>query len=156
MDNEKTDQLYERFSHFYRERSAPLASSKMAWGFQCEDGWYKILYDMSKKITKLSSVGLLAPAAVEVARWPDGTLRVEVRNLTPPVADIITSAREQSRLTCEYCSYSPAFVREDGRATKGHVVCGRCIKKLEGPGKAKKQKRRKKPLRPPDTIIVKR
>jgi len=156
MDKQKTDQLYERFSHLYRERSAPLASSKMAWGFQCEDGWYKILYDMSKKITKLSSVGLLAPAASEVARWPDGTLRVEVRNLTPPVADIITSAREQSRLTCEYCSYSPAFVREDGRVTKGHVVCGRCIKKLEGPRKAKKPKRRKKPLRPPDTIIIKR
>ncbi len=156
MNSHKTNELYEKFPHLYRERTAPLDSSQMPWGFQCEDGWYKILYDMSKKITKLSSVGLLAPAASEVARWPDGTLRVEVRNLTPAVADIITSAREQSRLTCEYCSYSPAFVREGGRATKGHVVCGRCMKKLERPRKAKKPKRRKKPLRPPDTIIVKR
>ena len=156
MDKEKTNQLYERFSHLYRERRAPLDSSKMGWGFQCEDGWYKILYDMSKKIDKISSEGDFAPAITEVARNKDGTLHVEARNTSPPVADIIVAAREQSRLTCEYCSYSPAHARASGRQTAGHIVCGRCVKRLEGGTKPGTARRRTKPLRPADTIIVKR
>jgi hypothetical protein len=156
MDKEKTNQLYERFSHLYRERTAPLDSSQMPWGFQCEDGWYKILFDMSKKIEKISSEGEFAPAISLVSKHEDGTLHVAVRNITPPVADIVMRATEQSRLTCEYCSYSPAHARTSGRQTAGHIVCGRCVKRLEGGTKPGTARRRTKPLRPPDTIIVKR
>ena len=61
MDSQKTNELYEKFPHLYRERTAPLESSKMGWGFQCEDGWYKIIYEMSKKINKASVEGEFAP-----------------------------------------------------------------------------------------------
>ena len=54
MDSQKTNELYEKFPHLYRERTAPLESSGMGWGFQCENGWYKIIYEMSKKIDKIS------------------------------------------------------------------------------------------------------
>ena len=156
MDKQKTDQLYERFSHLYRERSAPLESSMMGWGFQCEDGWYKILYDMSKKIDKISKGGEFAPAISQVSKHEDGTLYVAVSNITPPVADIVTRATEQSRLTCELCSYSPAFLRTAASNLEGHIACGRCVAKVGGKTKGKKAKRNRKPLRPPDTIIIKR
>ena len=97
MDSHKTNNLYERFAHLYRERNAPLESSKMPWGFQCENGWYKIIYEMSKKIEKLSSDSPHDCAITEVSRNEDGTLHVEARNLTPPIQDIIATAREQSR-----------------------------------------------------------
>jgi len=156
MDSHKTNELYERFPHLYRERTAPLESSKMAWGFQCEDGWYKIIYEMSKKIEKLSGDGEHAPAVTEVAKNEDGTLYVGARNLTPPVADIITAAREQSRLTCELCSYSPARLRGVANNLEGHIACGRCMSKHASPIKEKRSKRRKKSLRAPDTIVIKR
>jgi hypothetical protein len=128
----------------------------MGWGFQCEDGWYKIIYEMSKKIQKISKEGEFAPAITEVSKNEDGTLRVEARNLIPPVADIITAAQEQSRLTCELCSYSPAFMRGVASNLEGHIACGRCVEKATPPHKGKASKRRKKPLRPPDTIVIKR
>jgi len=156
MNKQNTDTLYERFPHLYRERNAPLKNSKMAWGFQCEDGWYKILYDMSKRITKISNDTDHAAAITEIDRHEDGTLKIEIRNLSPSVDMVVTRAREQSRLTCEYCSYSPAHIRTNGRHTKGHITCGRCVKRLEGSTKPGSARRRKKPLRPPDTIIVKR
>jgi len=156
MDSQKTNELYEKFPHLYRERTAPLESSKMAWGFQCEDGWYKILYDMSKRITKISNDNDHAAAITEISRHEDGTLKIVLRNPSPHVDTIVTGTREQSRLTCEYCSYSPAHIRSNGRQTKGHVTCGRCVKRLEGSTKPGSARRRKKPLRPPDTIIVKR
>jgi hypothetical protein len=156
MDSQKTNELYEKFPHLYRERTAPLESSKMGWGFQCEDGWYKIIYEMSKKINKTSVEGEFAPAITEVSRNKDGTLYVEARNLTPPVADIITTATEQSRLTCEFCAYTPAFLRTSKGPHEGHIACGRCLRKAAPATKGKAPKRRTKPRRAPDTIVVKR
>ena len=156
MDSQKTNELYEKFPHLYRERAAPLESSKMGWGFQCEDGWYKIIYEMSKKISKTSVEGEFAPAITEVSRNKDGTLYVEARNLTPPVADIITTATEQSRLTCEFCAYTPAFLRTSKGPHRGHIACGRCLRKSTPAPKGKTVKAKRKPRRAPDTIVVKR
>ena len=156
MDSHKTNELYEKFPHLYRERTAPLESAKMGWGFQCEDGWYKIIYEMSKKIDKISTEGEFAPAITEVSRNKDGTLYVEARNLTPPVADIITSATEQSRLTCEFCGYTPAFLRASKGSLSGHIACGRCLRKSTPLPKGKAIKGKRKPRRAPDTIVVKR
>ena len=156
MDSHKTNTLYEKFPHLYRERTAPLESSEMGWGFQCEDGWYKIIYEMSKKIDKISKEGEFAPAIAEVSRHEDGTLYVAVSNITPPVADIVTSATEQSRLTCEFCAYTPAFLRTTNGPYSGHIACGRCLRKVTPATKGKAPKRRTKPRRAPDTIVVKR
>jgi hypothetical protein len=156
MDSHKTNELYEKFPHLYRERMVPLKTSKMGWGFQCKDGWYKIIYEMSKKIKNLSGEGEFAPAVTEVSKNEDGTLYVEARNLTPPVADIIAAAHDKSKLTCELCSYSPAFLRAEDSFLAGHIACGRCVSKATPPRKGKATKRNRKPLRAPDTIIVKR
>jgi hypothetical protein len=156
MDSHKTNELYEKFPHLYRERLVPLANSKMGWGFQCEDGWYKIIYEMSKKIDKISKEGEFAAAITEVSKNKDGTLYVEARNLTPPVANIITTAREQSRLTCELCAYTPAFLRGVANSLEGHIACGRCVAKAGGRPKPKARKSTKRPRRAPDTIVVKR
>ena len=156
MDSQKTNELYEKFPHLYRERTAPLESSHMAWGFQCENGWYKIIYEMSKKIDKIATEGEHAPAISLVSRHEDGTLYVAVSNITPPVADIVTRATEQSRLTCEFCAYTPAFLRTTKGPHKGHIACGRCLRKATGAPKGKAPKPKRKPRRAPDTIVVKR
>jgi len=155
MDSQKTNELYEKFPHLYRERTAPLESSHMAWGFQCENGWYKIIYEMSKKIDKISTEGEHAPAISLVSRHEDGTLYVAVSNITPPVADIVIAATEQSRLTCEFCAYTPAFLRTTKGPHKGHIACGRCLRKSTPAPKAKVTKPKRKPRRAPDTIVVK-
>ena len=156
MDSHKTNELYEKFPHLYRERTAPLESSGMGWGFGCENGWYKIIYEMSQKIDKISSEGEYAPAISLVSRHEDGTLHVAVSNITPPVADIVMNAREQSRLTCEFCAYTPAFLRTSNGPHRGHIACGRCLRKVAGAPKAKLTKAKRKPRRAPDTIVVKR
>ena len=140
MDSQKTNELYEKFPHLYRERTAPLESSHMAWGFQCENGWYKIIYEMSKKIDKISTEGEHAPAISLVSRHEDGTLYVAVSNITPPIADVVTRATEQSRLTCEFCAYTPAFLRTSKGPHKGHIACGRCLRKATPAPKGKAPK----------------
>jgi len=156
MDSQRSTQLFERFPELYRERTAPLESSSMAWGFQCGDGWYKLIYEMSAKISKLSTGGEFAPAITEVSKNPDGTLHVAIRNLTPPIADIITATREASRLTCEQCGYSPAFLRDTEGPTTPHIACGRCARGAASSDRPKRNKRTTKPRRAPDVMVVKR
>ena len=156
MDRQHTEQLYERFPELYRERTAPLKSSGMAWGFQCGNGWYKIIYEMSQKIQKLSVGGEFAPAITQVSKHEDGTLHVEARNITPPIQDVITTARETSRLTCEECGYTPAFLRKGKGAEAGHIACGRCARKNTPTTTRKTNKRNRKPRRAPDVVVVKR
>tara|TARA_Y100000310_G_scaffold28577_1_gene27191 strand:- start:545 stop:1012 length:468 start_codon:yes stop_codon:yes gene_type:complete len=155
MNSHKTNELYQRFPHLYRERRAPLASSKMGWGFQCEEGWYKIIYEMSKKIEKISNDTEYAPAITEVSKNEDGTLYVEARNLTPPVADIINASRDRSRLTCELCSYSPAFLRGKDHPLEGYIACGRCVTRERPHAKRQSNKHKKKGAPQPDNIIIK-
>jgi len=156
VDSHKTNKLYEKFPHLYRERTAPLESSEMGWGFQCENGWYKIIYEMSKKIDKNFKEGEHSPAISQVSRHKDGTLYVTVSNITLPIADIVTTAREQSRLTCELCAYTPAFLRGASNSLKGHIACGRCVAQAGGRPKPKARKPKRRPRRAPDTIVVKR
>lgn len=156
MDSQKTNELYERFSHLYRERLAPLESSKMAWGFQCGDGWYNLIHKMSKRITNLLNDDEDAPAIVEVSRNEDGTLYVDVRNRTLAIADIVETAKEQSRIICETCGYSPAFLRHQDGPQKGHIACGRCARHNTGRANSKAPKRKRRPRRASDIEVVKR
>jgi len=156
MDSQLSNKLYESFPDLYRERNAPLESSKMGWGFQCGDGWYKIIYEMSKRIKKRSPEGEYAAAITQVSKNEDGTLHVEARNLTPPVADAISAAQEKSRLTCELCSYSPAFRRTDSGELEGFIACGRCSKSVGGGKSRTAAARPQKPRLVADVCVVKR
>ena len=156
MDSQLENKLYERFPDLYREKTAPLESSKMPWGVQCGDGWYKLIYELSTNIAKIATEGEYSPAISQISRHEDGTLYVDVRNVTPPIADIVTTARETSRLTCESCSYSPALLREVKGSKAQHIACGRCVNKTTGQRKQKTTKRKQKPRRAPDIIVVRR
>ena len=156
MDSQLENKLYERFPDLYREKTAPLESSKMAWGVQCGDGWYKLIYELSTNIAKIATEGEYSPAISQISRHEDGTLYVDVRNVTPPIADIVTTARETSRLTCESCSYSPALLREVKGSKAQHIACVRCVNKTAGQRKKKTTKRKQKPRRAPDIIVVRR
>jgi len=156
MDSHFENKLYERFPDLYRERTAPLESSSMAWGVQCGNGWYKIIHDLSDKITKIAPEGEYSPAISQISRHDDGTLYVDVRNVSPPIADLVAAAREASRLTCEYCSYSPAFLRDVKQDRKQHIACGRCVNKTTTLRAPLGSKRKHKPRRASDIMVVKR
>ena len=111
---------------------------------------------MSKRIAALSSDDEFAPAITEVSRNEDGSLYVEARNLTPAVSNLIEAAVEQSKLTCESCGYSPAFLRSQEGPMKGHIACGRCVRNTGGRTKQKAPKRKRKPRRAPDVKVIKR
>jgi len=44
--------LWEKFPLLYADRNESLKRSLMGFGFECDDGWYKIIYELSEKLEK--------------------------------------------------------------------------------------------------------
>jgi len=53
MTPEKDKKLCEDFPELYANRSGDPAKTCMTWGFSCNDGWFDLIYALSKNIIDL-------------------------------------------------------------------------------------------------------
>jgi len=100
MTPEKTKQLFEEFPTLYRGKDKPISESLMAFGFECGDGWFNLIRDLSAKI--MSAEG---GDKVEVMQVKEkfGGLRYYVDNTTDEIDVIIRHFENEAELTCEDC-----------------------------------------------------
>ena len=54
MNRELTKKLCEKFPLIYRGRTQPITQNLMAFGFECGDGWYDLLYNLSEKLETIT------------------------------------------------------------------------------------------------------
>lgn len=90
--------------------------------FECDDGWYRIIDELSRKLEAESWKSHLV--AIEV-REKLGSLRFRVRGeITGSVDNWLTEAARLSQRTCERCG-QPAALRghDDGRV---RTLCPTC------------------------------
>ena len=80
----------------------------MSWGFQCEDGWFRLIWDLSQKIEEAATNEGMLP---DHENWPEATevkqkfgkLRFGLRNYSVAMQELTTSAQEISHGICEVC-----------------------------------------------------
>lgn len=98
MNDEFQQKLFDDFPHLFRNRN----ESCMQRGFECGDGWYDLIYTLSRDIEAVASEIALKPDSAE---WPMcrqvkekfGTLRFYVFNCHDErIHSLIHSAYEQS------------------------------------------------------------
>jgi hypothetical protein len=53
MKQELDDQLCKEFPNLYADRNASMQQTCMCWGFEIDDGWFQIIYNLSAKLEKL-------------------------------------------------------------------------------------------------------
>ena len=53
MKEELDKKLVKSFPLLYGDRSASMRSTAMCWGFECDDGWFDIIWDLSSKLEPL-------------------------------------------------------------------------------------------------------
>lgn len=124
MKKKLTDKLFEDFPKLYRGRHLSITENLMPFGFECGNGWYDIIYDLSKAITKLDPKG--NTAAVQV-KEKFGTLRFYVNQSTDAVNDIINQAEFESSRTCEHCG-NHGTLHSDGWCI---TLCQPCKKRRD-------------------------
>jgi hypothetical protein len=120
--------LYEKYPELYRRHDDSSQVTSMCWGFQCGDGWYNLLDDLSAKIT-LQAKGIVAQGgewpAIEEVRQDSGCLRVTISGGNDTIDDLITEAEMESTATCELCG----SVAEIPSETMLKVLCTSCEEK---------------------------
>jgi len=53
MNKELTDKLFNDFPLLYGDRNKPMTQSLVCFGFECNSGWYNLIYELSSKLEKL-------------------------------------------------------------------------------------------------------
>jgi len=119
MNKENTKYLLEKYPKLYRQHSLPMTQTCMCWLFECGDGWFQIIDDLSKKITELDP-------DVQAAQVKEkfGGLRFYIDGGSDKVHKLIEEAEEESYKTCEGCG-----TKENVSQTKtGWVktLCDKC------------------------------
>lgn len=97
--------------------------------FECGDGWFKVLYDLSKKIQKLIDEKKISKNfSVYQIKEKFGFLRYYPNFSTYELDKLIDQAEEQSMITCEQCG-KKGKIRDIGEHWY-MTLCDACFNKI--------------------------
>lgn len=129
MNQENTKKLLEAFPLLYKGRTLPLTQCLMAFGFECGDGWFKIIWDLSEKIEAI--IKAMPPEQEEWTEYPFamqvkekfGGLRFYMSCTTDDIENAIRDAANLAEVTCEHCGTTG-----ENKADRGwwQVLCPTC------------------------------
>ncbi len=91
MNRENTEKLYNDFPELYKQRSLPMSQTCMCWGFECNDTWFDLIYQLSKDLSALDVI----PEATQV-KEKFGGLRFYTNSSTYEAEALIDIAEEAS------------------------------------------------------------
>ena len=121
MNAKNTAYLIGRYPILYQGHEWPLTQNLMAFGFECGDGWFKIIDQLSADITLLDEKNGTTTIAVQV-KEKYGGLRFYVQAGSDAIFDLIDAAEEESLKTCEMCG-EPGELRGVGWVS---TMCDKC------------------------------
>jgi hypothetical protein len=108
MNIENTNKLWETFPHLYVDRHLSKRESLIPYGFECGDGWFDLIWNLSEKLEQVivayiaSHPGKEHPRASQV-KSKYGGLRFYMTRETPEMDLFIRPAEESSYKVCEDC-----------------------------------------------------
>jgi len=126
VNAKNTAYLIGRYPILYQGHEWPLTQNLMAFGFECGDGWFKIIDQLSADITLLDEKNGTTTIAVQV-KEKYGGLRFYVQAGSDAIFDLIDAAEEESLKTCEMCG-EPGELRGVGWVS---TMCDKCWAKKE-------------------------
>lgn len=102
MTEKNTAYLIGRYPVLYQGHEWPITKNLMAFGFECNDGWFRLIDELSSQITALDEKNGTQTIAVQV-KEKYGGLRFYIESGSDAIYDLIDAAEEESLKTCETC-----------------------------------------------------
>lgn len=150
MTPENDKKLVEAFPLLYRDRYGKMTETCMCWGFECDDGWFQLIWELSEKlenrIEELEKNGLCycghkhelnceecrcdqhqqMHLCASQVKEKYGTARVYLNFYDEQADNFIDEAELKSETTCETCGTAGCLM------TMGRWVKTLCITCAEG------------------------
>lgn len=125
MNKELTKKLFNEFPEFFRDRD-DYRKTLMGFGFDTDDGWYSIIYQLCKDIKEIVDKDeKLKDFAVLQVKEKFGGLRFYVSFGNDKIFELIRKAEWMSYHTCEVCG-KEGQIRVKGGWYK--TICQECSK----------------------------
>lgn len=120
MDAQLERKLFKKYPKLYCQRFLPMIQTCMCWGIDCNNGWYKLIDELSAAITEVSP----KTEATQV-KEKYGGLRFYVSFENKAARKLIDEAEIESYKICETCGS-----RRGVKQTKGWIttLCETCMK----------------------------
>lgn len=129
MNEENTDKLFSDFPRLFSGRHLSMQHNLMCFGFSCDDGWFDLIYSLSKdleaeyqklNITKENEEKYI----VFQVKEKFGGLRFYMDSQTEEMSRLIEIAEDASFKICEICG-EPGRPRKKGSNAYGWIktVC---------------------------------
>ncbi len=130
MEKELTKKIFDDFPNLYgtREQRGDRSKNCLYFGIQTEDGWFDLIYNLSKEINRLAESKGIKVKVLQV-KEKFGGLRFYVRTADEEVRNLIASAENLSMDTCERCGKSGQKVRSNSGYASN--ICNECHDKFE-------------------------
>lgn len=106
MTEEETQKLFNDFPNLYRGKNLPITQCLMAFGFECDSGWFTLLYELSEKLESLIlkiSEDQRHLYYVQQVKEKFGELRFYMFYETDEMLKLIDEAEKKSSEICEVC-----------------------------------------------------
>ena len=127
MDKKLETKLVEKYPNLYKQYGGDIRDTCMGWGIECDDGWFELLDELSKKLEPFNVVA-------SQVKEKFGGLRFYIDpcdgSVYDTVTEIISDAENQSYKVCEICG-------KDGEQRQGgwlRTTCDECQKEYEAKG----------------------
>lgn len=138
MRQELQDKLYEKYPNFFSNKDKSIHESCMAWGIECNDGWYDLLsavcwriFQHEKNIAERIAIRNkngkendqsdldYAPVKFDQIKEKFGGIRIYYSGGDDYVQGVVSLADEMSYKICEVCGNS-------GKPNKGGWITTLC------------------------------
>lgn len=127
MSPELENALFRQYPQLYRDCGRPPEESLMGFGFECGDGWYTVIRDLSARLEQLNAAGEDIRASQVKEKF--GCLRFYAHGLSDEAEQLVAAAEAASARICERCG-APGETRWEGYV---HTLCDAC-RPGRGPG----------------------
>lgn len=140
MNQELTNKLFTRYPFLYADKNKPITESLVCFGFECGDGWFDLIDDLSRALEKeieqwIKKNGQLTDEGYMSSDFPRafqmkekfGRYRMYMTHGTDKMYKLLDEAEDKSATICMKCG-QPGTLR-----TKGwwQTLCDECEEKKE-------------------------
>lgn len=115
MKKELDDLLCERYPLIFANRSKPFAESCMAWGFDCDDGWFDLIDTLCERLQDCTDRNRAPQIVASQVKQKLGRLVFYCDESNDVQNGMIYLAEDLSKRICETCGAPGRLLVDNGR-----------------------------------------
>lgn len=123
LNTELAEKLYTAFPCLYRGRHKPMEESSMCWGFECGEGWYPLLANLSLELSDYQAEHPEMDLEVVQVKSKFGSLRFHLSGGDAETEKMIERAGRRASITCELTGKPGRLYENPTRRFSAMVIC---------------------------------